>query len=90
MQVLGVLETRCLDFDNVAILSMNEKIFPRKQYTKTMIPNNLRLGFGLPDFDSLEWTYSYCFYRLMADRTARGIFYMFSEPMPRGVADLRL
>jgi len=75
MQVLGVLETRCLDFDNVAILSMNEKIFPRKQYTKTMIPNNLRLGFGLPDFDSLEWTYAYCFYRLMARAERVALFY---------------
>lgn len=75
LQILGVLETRCLDFDNVAILSMNEKIFPRKQYTKTMIPNNLRLGFGLPDFDSLEWTYAYCFYRLMARARRVTLYY---------------
>ena len=66
LQVLGVLETRSLDFDNVIILSMNENIFPRKQYTKTMIPNNLRKGFGLSDFESPEWTYAYSFYRLIA------------------------
>lgn len=66
LQVLGVLETRALDFDNVAILSMNERIFPRKQYAKTMIPVALRCDFGLPDFDSLEETYAYCFYRLLA------------------------
>ena len=66
LQVLGVLETRTLDFDNVIILSMNDGVFPRKQYAKTMIPNNLRCGYGLPDFDSLEWTYAYCFYRLVA------------------------
>lgn len=66
LQILGVLETRGLDFDNVIVLSMNEQIFPKKQYTKTMIPNNLRLGYGLPDFENLEWTYAYCFYRLIS------------------------
>lgn len=66
LQILGVLETRALDFDNVIILSMNESVFPRKQYTRTMIPNALRAAFGLPDFESLEWTYAYCFYRLLA------------------------
>lgn len=75
MQLLGVLETRALDFDNIIILSMNERIFPRRQYTKTMIPNTLRAGFGLPDFESLEWTYAYCFYRLMARAKRVHLFY---------------
>ncbi|MDE6120871.1 MAG: PD-(D/E)XK nuclease family protein, partial [Muribaculaceae bacterium] len=75
LQILGVLETRALDFDNVVILSMNEGIFPRKQYTRTMIPNSLRRGYGLPDFESLEWTYAYCFYRLMARARKAWLFY---------------
>lgn len=66
LQVMGVLETRALDFDNVIFLSMNEKIFPRKQYVKTMIPNALRYGYGLPQLDSQEETYAYCFNRLLA------------------------
>lgn len=66
LQILGVLETRTLDFRNVIVLNMNERIFPRRQYRHTMIPNSLRHGFGLPDFESLEWTYAYCFYRLVA------------------------
>lgn len=75
LQVLGVLETRALDFDNVIILSMNEGIFPKRQYGRTMIPNSLRHGFCLPDFDSLEWTYAYCFYRLVARARNVAIFY---------------
>ncbi len=75
LQILGVLETRALDFDNVIFLSMNDGVFPRKQYTKTMIPNNLRRGYGLPDFDSLEWTYSYAFYRLVARAKNVAILY---------------
>jgi len=75
LQVLGVLETRALDFDNIAILSMNEGIFPRKQYSKTMIPGILRGAFGLPDFDSLEATYAYCFYRLLARAERVTLYY---------------
>lgn len=75
LQVLGVLETRALDFDNVAILSMNERIFPRRQYTRTMIPGSLRGAFGLPEFDSLESTYAYCFYRLLARAKHVTLFY---------------
>lgn len=75
LQVLGVLETRALDFDNVIVLSMNEGVFPRKQYAKTMIPNNLRSGYGLPDFDSDEWTYAYSFYRLIARAKRVALFY---------------
>jgi len=75
LQVLGVLETRALDFDNVVILSMNERVFPRRQYSKTMIPGVLREGFGLPDFENLEWTYAYCFYRLIARARRVSLFY---------------
>ena len=75
LQVLGVLETRALDFDNLIVLSMNERVFPRKQYSRTMIPNTLRSGFGLPDFESLELTYAYCFYRLIARARRVSLFY---------------
>lgn len=75
LQVMGVLETRALDFDNVIILSMNDGVFPRKQYARTMIPNNLRKGYALPDFESQEWTYSYAFFRLIARAKNVAIFY---------------
>lgn len=75
LQILGVLETRALDFDNVIILSMNEGVFPKRQYAKTMIPNNLRYGYSLPDFENLERTYAYCFYRLLARARNISIFY---------------
>lgn len=75
LQILGVLETRALDFDNVIILSMNEGAFPRKQYSKTMIPSNLRRGYGLPDFDSTEWTYAYSFYRLISRAKRVALYY---------------
>jgi uncharacterized protein YktA (UPF0223 family) len=66
LQIMGVLETRNLDFDNVIILSMNERIFPRKSYKKSMIPNNLRVGYLMPTQDDLEGAYAYYFARLIS------------------------
>lgn len=66
LQVMGVLETRSIDFDNVVILSMNENSFPRKNYLKTMIPNNLRTGFGMTTIDRQDSLYTYYFYRLLS------------------------
>lgn len=66
LQIMGVLETRALDFDNVIILSMNEGTYPRKQYVKTMIPNALRLAYGLPELNAGEGVYAYCFFRLLS------------------------
>lgn len=66
MQVMGVLETRGLDFENLIILSMNENSFPRKSYMRTMIPNNLRIGYGMTTIDRQDSLYTYYFYRLLS------------------------
>ncbi len=65
LQIMGVLETRALDFDNIIIMSMNERVFPRKSYIKTMIPNNLRIGYGLPSIDRQDSLYTYYFYHML-------------------------
>lgn len=66
LQIMGVLETRALDFENVIILSMNDRIFPRKHYAKTFIPNALRRGYGLSTIEFQESIYAYYFYRLIS------------------------
>lgn len=66
LQVMGVLESRALDFDNVVITSMNERIFPRKHYARTFIPNALRRGYGMATIEHQESMYAYYFYRLIA------------------------
>lgn len=66
LQIMGVLETRALDFDNVILLSMNERIFPRKHYTRSFIPDVLRRSFGLSTLEFQECIYAYYFYRLIA------------------------
>lgn len=66
LQVMGVLETRSIDFDNIVILSMNENAFPRKSYMRTMIPNNLRIGYGMTTIDRQDSLYTYYFYRMLS------------------------
>lgn len=66
LQVMGVLESRALDFDNVIMTSMNERIFPRKHYAKTFIPDALRRGYGMATIEHQESMYAYYFYRLIA------------------------
>ena len=65
LQVMGVLESRNLDFDDVYILSMNEGDFPRKLYSVSFIPYNIRKGFQLETSDSMDKVYSYLFYRVI-------------------------
>lgn len=66
LQVMGVLETRALDFENVIMLSMNERIFPRKHYTRSFIPDALRRGYGMATLDFQESIFAYYFYRLIS------------------------
>ncbi len=75
LQVMGVLETRALDFDNIIMLSMNERIFPRKHYTRSFIPDALRRGFGMATEDFQESIYAYYFYRLIARARNVSLFY---------------
>lgn len=63
LQIMGPLETRALDFDNVIILSVNEGTFPAGNVSNSFIPYNLRKGFGLPTFEYLDSISAYHFYR---------------------------
>jgi hypothetical protein len=65
LQIMGVLETRVLDFRNLVLLSMNEGIFPRTPVRHSFIPHNLRFGFNLPTLEHQDAIYSYYFYRLI-------------------------
>ncbi len=66
IQILGLLETRALDFDNLIIMSMNERVLPKRNYLKTMIPDILRHGYGLPTSAQSDRAYAYYFFRLLA------------------------
>lgn len=65
VQVMGILETRCLDFKNLIIIGLNENKWPRTFTAPSFIPFNIRKGFGLPGIDEQDAMYSYYFYRLI-------------------------
>lgn len=75
LQVMGVLETRALDFENIIILSMNERIYPRKHFSKTFIPNALRRGYGMSTISFQESMYAYYFYRMIS--RAKNVYVMY-------------
>ena len=77
LQILGILETRLLDFENVIILSMNEGIMPRSLPFSSFIPNNLRFGFGMPVPEHHDAVYAYYFYRLI--QRATNVFLVYNE-----------
>ncbi len=65
LQVMGILETRALDFDKLIILDLNEGIFPRTSAPNTFIPATLRAGFELPTIEFQDTIFSYYFFRLI-------------------------
>lgn len=65
LQIMGVLETRNLDFEYVFVLSMNEDFFPSQAGKHSFIPYNLRKAYELPNFDQQDAIYAYLFYRLI-------------------------
>lgn len=66
VQVLGILETRNIDFKNVIILSMTDANFPGRYSDKaSFIPYSLRIAYGLPTPEEHEAMYAYYFYRLL-------------------------
>lgn len=66
LQVMGILETRNLDFDNVILLSLTDDTFPGNREGSSYVPFNLRQAFGLPTPQDHEAMYAYYFYRLTA------------------------
>ena len=65
LQILGMLETRNLDFRRVILLSANEGVMPSGNNDNSLIPYNLKTAFGLPTYHEKDAVYAYNFYRLL-------------------------
>ena len=66
LQIMGPLETRALDFEDVIILSANEGVFPRRSVSSSFIPPELRKGFGMPTYEYQDAMWAYYFYRMIS------------------------
>ncbi len=65
LQIMGLLETRTLDFQNLVLFSANEGFLPRIAAGHSFVPYHLRKGFGMPTYEDRDAMYAYYFYRLI-------------------------
>jgi len=75
LQILGVLETRAIDFDNVLMAGVNEGLLPRQSEQPSWIPYEVKKAFGLPTQDEQDAIFTYHFYRLMYRASNVKLFY---------------
>ena len=65
LQVMGVLETRTLDFETIILLSTNENIIPASRNYQSFVPFEVKRHFRLPTFRDKDAIYAYHFYRML-------------------------
>lgn len=77
LQVMGVLESRVLDFETVVITSVNEGKFPAGKSTNSFIPYDVKKEYGLPTFKEKDAIYTYHFYHLL--QRAKNIYLIYNS-----------
>lgn len=82
LQIIGTLETRGLDFENVLISSFNEGVYPGKSFNNSFIPYHLRKGYGLPTYEHQDAITSYNFYRLI--HRAKNVYFFSDSRIDKG------
>ena len=65
LQIMGMLETRNLDFDHILMLSVNEGNIPKRSNEQSFIPYDLRIAYGLTTNKDESEVYAYNFFRLL-------------------------
>lgn len=79
LQIMGMLESRNLDFETVIITSVNEGILPSGKSNNSFIPFDLKVNFGLPTYKEKDAVYTYHFYRLL--QRAKNVYILYNtEP----------
>ena len=83
LQIMGILETRCLDFDNLLLLSVGEGNMPQNGHTPSFIPYSLRAPFQLTTIEHRVAIEAYYFYRLL--QRAKNITFVYDTACSDGV-----
>ncbi|MFW5891843.1 MAG: PD-(D/E)XK nuclease family protein [Bacteroidota bacterium] len=76
LQIMGMLETRNLDFENVIILSANEDILPASKPGNSFIPFDIKINYNIPVTKDKDAVYAYHFYRLL--QRAKNIYIIYN------------
>jgi len=87
LQIMGILETRTLDFKHLLLLSVNEGFMPGVSNDNTFIPEFLRTHFGLSTIDHQDSIYAYYFYRLI-QRAEKITFVYNTDKIQTGKAEM--
>ncbi|MCX8492250.1 MAG: PD-(D/E)XK nuclease family protein [Cyclobacteriaceae bacterium] len=87
IQIMGVLETRNLDFDHVHVLSLNEGLWPAAPRQGSYLPHSIRKAYGLPTYTHQDAMYGYLFYRLL-QRSEQVNLYYNTEPDVLGSGEM--
>ncbi|MGY3052945.1 ATP-dependent helicase/nuclease subunit B [Pedobacter sp. UYEF25] len=77
LQVMGLLESRNLNFDSVIILGLNEGTVPQSATATTFIPDSLRRAYGMPVLENQDAISAYMFYRLI--QRSRNIDFVYNS-----------
>lgn len=83
LQVMGLLETRNLDFDHVFILATNEGVFPATGQQASYLPPGIRRAFGLPTAQQRDALHAYVFYNMV--RQAEHLHIIYNEADDQGM-----
>jgi hypothetical protein len=75
LQLMGMLESRALDFENVIITSVNEGVLPSGKSSNSFIPYDLKKAYKLPTYREKDAVYTYHFYRLLQRATKVTLLY---------------
>ena len=78
-QIMGMLESRLLDFDNIIIVGFNDSNVPGTSIVKSLIPYNLRAAYGLPTYELTDAIYAYNFYRTLYRASNVNVIYNSSD-----------
>ncbi len=83
LQIMTIMETRNLDFENVIILGMNEGVFPKMSRSHSFFSEFIRRAYGLPVMSYRDALYSYIFYRLI--QRASNVYLIYNSVPSQGV-----
>ncbi len=76
LQLMGMLETRTLDFENIILMSCNEGILPSGRSHDSFIPFDIKIKFGLPTYRDRDAIFAYHFYRLL--QRAKNVYLLYN------------
>jgi len=76
LQVMGMLETRTLDFENIIMLSVNEGFIPSGKSEVSLVPFEIKKSYGLPTYQERNKVFAYHFYRIL--QRAKNIYLLYN------------